>query len=167
MFDLQTLIAVLATLLLFLTSVVLAYDTLQFRNYDLPIPQWFGLSLAGVTFGLLLADQLLRGFVRLEEKQRRAREENFRIEAEQRRISEARSREGEATRAEAERLEAREYRARAENFRIEEAERQARRTRIETRYRIALGQFQLDPSAAHREEFMNVLALLREYQDTL
>ncbi|MFN5515967.1 MAG: hypothetical protein ACK5CA_14805 [Cyanobacteriota bacterium] len=46
MFDLQTLIAILATLLLFLTSVVLSYDKLQFRNYDLPIPQWFGLFIA-------------------------------------------------------------------------------------------------------------------------
>jgi hypothetical protein len=128
MFDLQTFIAVLATLLLFLTSVVLAYDTLQFRNYDLPIPQWFSLSLAGVTFGLLVADQILRGLVRLEEKQRRVREENFRIE---------------------------------------EAERQARRTRIETRYRIALIQFQLNPSAAQGEQLTNVLALLQEYQDTL
>ncbi|MEB3174230.1 MAG: hypothetical protein VKN60_03440 [Cyanobacteriota bacterium] len=136
MFDLQTLIAILATLLLFITSVVLAYDKLQFRNYDLPIPQWLGLSLAGITFStsttlgspLLVADQILRGLVRLEEKQRRVREENFRVE---------------------------------------EAERQARRTRIETRYRIALVQFQLDPSAVHRRYLGNILALLQEYQDTL
>jgi hypothetical protein len=199
MFDLQIFIAILATLFLFLTSVVLAYDKLQFRNYDLPIPQWFGLSLAGITFGVLVADQILRGFVRLEERrrileeeQRRAREENFRIEEEQRRISEARSREREIARTEAYRIEERERRVteerrrireerrrisearsregeaiRAENQRIEAAERETRRTRIETRYRIALIQFQLDPSAASREQLANILALLREYQDTL
>ncbi|MFN5515605.1 MAG: hypothetical protein ACK5CA_12925 [Cyanobacteriota bacterium] len=135
MFDLQTLIAVLATLLLFLTSVVLSYDKLQFRNYDLPIPQWAGLSLAGITFSLLVADQILRGLVRFEEEQRRVREENFRIEE--------------------------------RNRRLEETERQTRRTRIETRYRIALIQYQLDPSSLHRRELGDILALLQEYQDTL
>jgi len=146
MFDLQTLIAILATLLLFLTSVVLSYDKLQFRNYDLPIPQWFGLSLAGITFSLLVADQILRGLVRFEEEQRRVREE-------QRRISEARSREREI--------------ARAETERIEERERQTRRTRIETRYRIALIQYQLAPNPLHRRQLADILALLQEYQDTL
>ncbi|MFN5513279.1 MAG: hypothetical protein ACK5CA_00620 [Cyanobacteriota bacterium] len=63
MFDLQILMAVLATLLLFLTSVVLSYNKLQVRNYDLPILHWAGLSLAGVTFSLLVADQILRGLV--------------------------------------------------------------------------------------------------------
>ena len=146
MFDLQTLIAILATLLLFLTSVVLSYDKLQLRNYDLPIPQWFGLSLAGITFSLLVADQILRGLVRFEEEQRRVREE-------QRRISEARSREREI--------------ARAETDRIEERERQTRRTRIETRYRIALIQYQLAPNPLHRRQLADILALLQEYQDTL
>jgi len=146
MFDLQTLIAVLATLLLFLTSVVLSYDKLQFRNYDLPIPQWAGFLLAGITFSLLVADQILRGLVRVEEEQRRVREE-------QRRISEARSREREI--------------ARAETERIEERERQTRRTRIETRYRIALIQYQLAPNPLHRRQLADILALLQEYQDTL
>ncbi|MFN5515971.1 MAG: hypothetical protein ACK5CA_14825 [Cyanobacteriota bacterium] len=121
MFDLQTLIAVLATFLLFLTSVVLSYDKLQFRNYDLPIPQWFGLSLAGITFSLLVADQILRGLVRVEERRRN----------------------------------------------LEETERQTRRTRIETRYRIALIQYQLDPNPLHRRQLADILALLQEYQDTL
>jgi hypothetical protein len=166
-FDLQTLIALLATLFLFLTSVVLAYDKLQFRNYDLPIPQWFGLLLAGITFGLLVVDQILRGFVRLEERRRILEEEQRRVREEQRRISEARSREREITRAENARIEERERRIREENSRIEEAERQARRTGIETRYRIALIQYQLDPSAVCRGQLADVLALLREYQDTL
>jgi hypothetical protein len=105
MFDLQTLIAVLATLLLFLTSVVLSYDKLQFRNDDLPIPQWFGLSLAGITFSLLVADQILRGLVRFEEEQRRIGEEQRRVREENFRIEER-------------------------NRRLEETERQTRRTRI-------------------------------------
>ncbi|MEB3175652.1 MAG: hypothetical protein VKN60_10790 [Cyanobacteriota bacterium] len=198
MFDIQTFIAILATLLLFLTSVVLSYDRLQFRNYDLPIPQWASLLLAGITFGVLVADQILRGFVRfeercriLEEEQRRAEEENFRIEESQYRLQEAeyRAREENFRIEEAQyRLREAEYRAREENFRIEEsqrrleernrrleernrrleeAERQARRTRIETRYRIALIQYQLDPNPLHRRQLADILALLQEYQDTL
>jgi len=126
--DFQTFIATLAALLVFLTGVFLSYDTLQFRNYQLIIPQWAGLLLAGITFSLVVLDQLLRGFVRLEEVQRR-------IEEEQRRIK--------------------------------QTERETRRTRIETRYRVAIIQYQLDPSPLHRRQLADILALLQEYQDTL
>jgi hypothetical protein len=68
--DFQSLIAILTVLLVFLTGVFLSYDTLQFRNYQFPIPQWSGLLLAAITFCLVALDQLLQGFVRVEERNR-------------------------------------------------------------------------------------------------
>jgi hypothetical protein len=64
--DLQTFIAILTALLVFLTGVFLNYDTIQLRNYQLIIPQWTGLLLAGITFSVVVLDQLLRGLVRFE-----------------------------------------------------------------------------------------------------
>ena len=176
--DFQTFIAICTTLLVFLTGVALKYDTLILRNYTLFIPQWVGLSFAGVTFAFVVLDQLLRGFVRLEEIQRRAEEEQRRSEEEKRRSEDL-------ARAENARIEERKRRdeearerkaaaARAENARIEErnrrdkaAERETRRVRIETRYRTAIIRFQLDPNLQHRQQLANILALLEEYQDTL
>ncbi len=149
----QTFIAIVTALLVFITSVFLAYDSLQFRNYTVIIPQWAGLLLAGITFSFVAVDQVLRGFVRLEEVQRR-------IEEEQRRVSEARSREREIAQAEARRIEERDRINKA-------AEREARRARIEARYRTVLIRFLLDPNPTHRRRLGNVLALLEEYRDTL
>ncbi|MEB3228653.1 MAG: hypothetical protein VKJ27_09735 [Synechocystis sp.] len=176
--DFQTFIAILTTLLVFLTGVALKYDTLAFRNYTISIPQWAGLSFAGITFTFVVLDQLLRGFVRLEEIQRRTEEVQRRAEEEQRRREEDRRRRDELARAENERLEERNRRleeeqrrrdelARAENARAKSAERETRRIRIETRYRTAIIRFQLDPNFQHRQQLANVLALLEEYQDTL
>ena len=144
--DLQTFIAILTALLVFLTGVFLNYDTIQLRNYQLIIPQWTGLLLAGITFSLVAVDQLLRGLIRLEEIQRRDEEI-------QRRDEEIRQREEDSARATDERLEA--------------TERETRRTRIETRYRIAVIRFQLDPNNLYRRQLADILALLEEYQDTL
>ena len=140
--DLQTFIAILTALLVFLTGVFLNYDTIAFRNYQLIIPQWAGLLFAGITFSLVVLDQLLRGFVRLEEIQRRAEEEQRRAEEEQRRLKQR-------------------------NRSIEATERETRRTRIETRYRVAVIRFQLDPNSLYRRQLADILALLEEYQDTL
>jgi hypothetical protein len=136
--DLQTFIAILTALLVFLTGVFLNYDTIQLRNYQLIIPQWTGLLLAGITFSLVAVDQLLRGIVRLEEIQRRDEE--------------TRRREKDSARATDERLTA--------------TERETRRTRIETRYRVAVIRFQLDPNSLYRRQLADILALLEEYQDT-
>ena len=136
--DLQTFIAILTALLVFLTGVFLNYDTIQLRNYQLIIPQWTGLLLAGITFSLVAVDQLLRGLIRLEEIQRRDEE--------------TRRREKDSARATDERLTA--------------TERETRRTRIETRYRIAVIRFQLNPNNLHRRQLVDILALLEEYQDT-
>jgi len=144
--DFQTFIAILTALLVFLTGVFLNYDTIAFRNYQLIIPQWTGLLFAGITFSFVVLDQLLRGFVRLEEVQRRAEEE-------QRRDEETRRREEDSARATDERLTA--------------TERETRRTRIETRYRVAVIRFQLDPNNLYRRQLADILALLEEYQDTL
>ena len=151
--DFQTFIAILTALLVFLTGVFLNYDTIAFRNYQLIIPQWAGLLLAGITFSLVVLDQLLRGIVRLEEVQRRAEEEQRRAEEEQRRLEETRQREEDSARATDERLEA--------------TERETRRTRIETRYRVAIIRFQLNPNSLYRRQLADILALLEEYQDTL
>ena len=97
--DFQTFIAILTALLVFLTGVFLNYDTIAFRNYQLIIPQWTGLLLAGITFSLVAVDQLLRGFVRLEEIQRRAEEEQRRLKQRNRSI-EATERETRRTRIE-------------------------------------------------------------------
>ena len=97
--DLQTFIAILTALLVFLTGVFLNYDTIAFRNYQLIIPQWTGLVFAGITFSFVVLDQLLRGFVRLEEIQRRAEEEQRRVEQRNRSI-EATERETRRTRIE-------------------------------------------------------------------
>ena len=78
--DFQSLIAILTVLLVFLTGVFLNYDTLQFRNYQFSIPQWSGLLLAAITFSLVALDQLLQGFVRIEEQQRSVEEEQRRVE---------------------------------------------------------------------------------------
>ncbi|ANV85493.1 hypothetical protein AWQ21_02105 [Picosynechococcus sp. PCC 7003] len=51
----------------------------------------------------------------------------------------------------------------AEKRRDEARERQAARTRIETRCRLAEIRYQLDPSETHRQDFVNVLAVLEEY----
>ena len=146
MLDFQTFIAILTALLVFLTGVFLSYDTIQFKNYQLIIPQWAGLLLAGITFSFVVLDQLLRGLVRLEEIQRRDEEI-------QRRDEETRRREEDS--------------ARAANERLETAERETRRTRIETRYRIAIIRYQLNPNNLHRRQLADILALLEEYQDTL
>ena len=144
--DFQTFIAILTALLVFLTGVFLNYDTIQLRNYQLIIPQWTGLLLAGITFSLVAVDQLLRGLIRLEEIQRRDEEI-------QRRDEEIRQREEDSARATDERLEA--------------TERETRRTRIETRYRIAVIRFQLAPNNLYRRQLADILALLEEYQETL
>ena len=124
----QTFIAILTALLVFLTGVFLNYDTIAFRNYQLIIPQWAGLLFAGITFSLVVLDQLLRGFVRFEEEQQRLKQRNRSIEA---------------------------------------TERETRRTRIETRYRVAIIRFQLNPNSLYRRQLADILALLEEYQDTL
>ena len=151
--DFQTFIAILTALLVFLTGVFLNYDTIQLRNYQLIVPQWTGLLLAGVTFTLVAVDQLLRGAVRLEEIQRRDEETRRRAEETRRRAEETRRREEDS--------------ARATNERLETTERETRRTRIETRYRIAIIRYQLNPNNLHRRQIADVLALLEEYQDTL
>jgi hypothetical protein len=130
--DFQTFIAILTALLVFLTGVFLNYDTIQLRNYQLLIPQWTGLLLAGITFSLVAVDQLLRGIIRLEET--RQREEDS---------------------------------ARATDERLEATERETRRTRIETRYRVAVIRFQLNPNNLYRRQLADILALLEEYQETL
>jgi hypothetical protein len=144
--DFQTFIAILTALLVFLTGVFLNYDTIAFRNYQLIIPQWTGLLLAGITFSLVAVDQFLRGLVRLEEVQRQ--DEEIR-----RRDEETRRREEDS--------------ARATNERLEATERETRRTRIETRYRVAVIRFQLNPNNLYRRQLTDILALLEEYQDTL
>jgi len=151
--DFQTFIAILTALLVFLTGVFLNYDTIQLRNYQFIVPQWAGFLLAGITFTVVVLDQLLRGFVRLEEVQRRAEEVQCRDEEIQRRNEETRRREEDSARATDERLEA--------------TERETRRTRIETRYRVAVIRFQLDPNNLYRRQLADILALLEEYQDTL
>jgi len=151
--DLQTFIAILTALLVFLTGVFLNYDTIQFRNYQLIIPQWTGFLLAGITFTVVVLDQLLRGLVRLEEIQRQAEEEQRRDAEKQQRDEETRRREKDSARATDERLEA--------------TERETRRTRIETRYRVAVIRFQLNPNSLYRQQLADILALLEEYQDTL
>ena len=86
--DFQTFIAILTALLVFFTGVFLNYDTIQLRNYQLIIPQWTGLLLAGITFSLVAVDQLLRGVIRLEETRQReedsARATDERLEATER-----------------------------------------------------------------------------------
>jgi len=97
--NVQTFIAILTALLVFLTSVFLAYDSLQFNNYTLIIPQWVGLLFAGITFGFVAVDQILRGLVGLEETQNRAEERDRGIEA-RNRLLESTERETRRTRIE-------------------------------------------------------------------
>ena len=193
--DFQTFITILTALLVFVTGVFLNYETITLRNYQLIIPQWAGLLLAGITFSLVVLDQLLRGLVRLEEVQRRAEETERQAEEEQRREQETRRRDEEVRRREQEtrrrdeEVRRREQEAqrrdeevrrreqetrrreadtiRAENERARLAERETRRTRIETRYRITFLRFQLNPNNLHRQQLADILALLEEYQDTL
>ena len=75
-----------------------------------------------------------------EEAQRRAEKEQRRLEEEQRRLEEE------------------QRRARTEEY-------AARRTRIETRCRIAEIEFQLDPSESNRRKLKVALAVLAEYGD--
>ena len=158
--DFQTFIAILTALLVFVTGVFLTYDTLQFRNYQLAIPQWAGLLLAGITFLVVVLDQLLRGFVRLEEIQRQNEDAKRREQEIRRREQEIRRRDEETRRREADS-------ARTETERLKRTERETRRTRIETRYRAAIIRFILNPNNLHRRQLADILALLQEYQDTL
>ena len=105
--DFQAFIAIITTILAFATGVALKYETIYFKNYELSIPQWAGLSFAGVTFTFVVLDQLLRGFVRLEELQRRNEERNRRDEEKN-------------------------FRDEERNRRDQATERETRRTRIET-----------------------------------
>ena len=172
--DFQTFIAILTALLVFLTGVFLNYDTIAFKNYQLIIPQWTGLLLAGITFTVVAVDQLLRGFVRLEEVQRRAEEVQCRdeeiqrrAEEEQRRAEEEQRRDEEIRRRDEEIRRREEDSLRATNERLEATKRETRRTRIETRYRVAVIRFQLNPNSLYRRQLTDILALLEEYQDTL
>ncbi|WP_228021977.1 hypothetical protein [Vasconcelosia minhoensis] len=72
--DFQTFVAIFAALLVFLTGVTLSYDALEFTAYRILLPQWVGLLLAAVTFFTVAVDQILRGFIRVEEVQRRVEE---------------------------------------------------------------------------------------------
>ena len=162
--DFQTFIAILTALLVFLTGVFLNYDTLQFKNYQLIIPQWTGFLLAGITFSLVVLDQLLRGFVRLEEVQRRNEETRRRAEAARRRTQ---RRDEETRRRDEETRRRDENSARTAYEHLEATERETRRTRIETRYRVAIIRFQLNPNNLHRRQLADILAVLEEYQDTL
>lgn len=101
----------------------------------------------------MVLDQPLRRFVCFEEIQRRDEETERREQANRRMEREARRREEDSVREEYQRLEAR--------------ERETRRTRIETRYRIAIIRHQLEPNNFHRQQLADILALLQEYQDTL
>ena len=165
--DFQTFIAILTALLVFLTGVFLNYDTIQLRNYQLIIPQWTGLLLAGITFAFVAMDQLLRGIVRLEEVQRRAEEVQCRDEEVQCRDEEIQRRNEEIRQRNEEIRRREEDSARATDERLEATERETRRTRIETRYRVAVIRFQLDPNNLYRRQLADILALLEEYQDTL
>jgi hypothetical protein len=154
--DFQTFVAILAALLVFLTGVLLSYETIEFRNYQFPIPQWTGLLVAGITFIFVAVDQFLRGLIRLEEIQRRTEEEQRRVQERDRSLEEEQRR----TEEEQRRIEER-HRS------LEAAERETRRTRIEARYRIAIARFQLNPDNIHRRQLVNMVALLEEYLDTL
>ncbi|MEB3227082.1 MAG: hypothetical protein VKJ27_01750 [Synechocystis sp.] len=158
--DFQTFIAIVTTLLVFLTGVALKYDTIYFRNYQLSIPQWVGLSFAGLTFTFVVLDQLLRGFVRIEKEQRTSGD---RSRAMAREAKQDREREEDRSRAENERIEARNRRAEAREREARRDEREARQTGIENRYRLALARYQLDPNPVHRQQLINILALLEEY----
>jgi hypothetical protein len=71
--DFQTFIGIFTTLFVFLTGIILNYDSIQLGNDKLLIPQWFGLLFAGITFLLVTLDQILRGLVRLEKTERETR----------------------------------------------------------------------------------------------
>ena len=51
--------------------------------------------------------------------------------------------------------------------RDEERECTSRRARIETRCRLAQIRYQLEPSEIHRQELINIIAILEEYGQTL
>ena len=65
------------------------------------------------------------------------------------------------------RFEEEQQRLKQRNRSIEATERETRRTRIETRYRVAIIRFQLNPNNLYRRQLADILALLEEYQDTL
>ena len=71
--DFQAFIGILTTLFVFLTGIILNYDSIQLGNNPIIIPQWFGLFFAGLTFSLVTLDQILRGLVRLEKTERETR----------------------------------------------------------------------------------------------
>jgi len=71
--DFQTFIGILTTLFVFLTGIILNYDSIQLGNDQIIIPQWFGLLFAGITFLLVTLDQVLRGLVRLETTEQETR----------------------------------------------------------------------------------------------
>ncbi len=144
------------TVLLIAIAFLRFYDQtdFEFLGYIANPRQWSN----GFTVAALLATLVNFGV----EWNRRNRETNRLAEAEQRR-SEDRARtlarEAEEDRRREEEL------ARTENERAEARERETRRTRIETRCRIAEIQFQLDPSEGNRRVLREALALLAEYGD--
>ncbi|MBR8829297.1 MAG: hypothetical protein DSM107014_15600 [Gomphosphaeria aponina SAG 52.96 = DSM 107014] len=64
------------------------------------------------------------------------------------------------------RVEEEQRRIEEEQQKAEERERASRRARIETRCRLAQIRFQLEPSEAHRQELINIIAILEEYSIT-
>jgi hypothetical protein len=95
-----------------------------------------------------------------EEIEFRIRQENFIAAEEQRRTEEKQRRAQEEQRRS-------EDRTRAENERAEAKEQTARRDRIETERDIAFLSFLMDPSEPNRQMLGRVLAILREYRQTL
>ncbi len=49
---------------------------------------------------------------------------------------------------------------------LEARERTSRRARIETRCRLAQIRYQLEPNESHRQELINIIAILEEYGQT-
>ncbi len=133
------------TVLLIAIAFLRFYDQTDFEFLGLIANprQWSN----GFTVAALLATLANFGV----EWNRRNRETNRLAEEKQRRVEAEQQRSEDRTRAETENAERR--------------EREARRTRIETRCRIAEIQFQLDPTDRNRRALREALALLAEYGD--
>jgi hypothetical protein len=133
------------TVLLIAIAFLRFYDQTDFEFLGLIANprQWSN----GLTVAALLATLANFGV----EWNRRNRETNRLAEEAQRRAEDL-------ARAEDERAEEKQRRARAEEY-------TARRTRIETRCRIAEIQFQLDPTESNRRSLRTALAVLAEYGD--
>lgn len=150
----------LVTVLLITIAFLRFYDQTDFQILGfIAEPRIWSNRLTVAAIVATVANFGVDWYRRNRETNRLAQEEQRRAEEIQRRAEEKQRREeDEARRVAQERRQI--YRE------LEARERSTRRARIETRCRLGQIRYQLEPNEVHRQELINIIAILEEYGNT-